>query len=242
MNDLANFTSEATMTSLEISELSGVRHDNVKRTIKIFVNQQVISQPQFEDGIKSKNGIVPKYYIFTGEQGRLDSITVMAQIMPKLCATIVKRWDELEKQVRQPQQQLQTSESVFMSWMNVAARLRVPEHIAQIESMKAAKPYGEDYSPLLKSSPAQDNIEPDNKWLEVSDLAALLGGFHKGRSGGAQLNRMLEDMGLQYKHNGSWTPSHQAKGMFTNHSWKDGEKGGYNLKWNVNEIRKLLNK
>jgi phage antirepressor YoqD-like protein len=37
-------------------------------------------------------------YVFTGEQGKLDSITVVAQLCPEFTAALVKRWYELENQ------------------------------------------------------------------------------------------------------------------------------------------------
>ena len=86
------------MTSLEIAELVNKRHDNVKRTIEALANHGVISQPQIEDGIKSANGVVPQIYRFSGEQGKLDSITVVAQLCPEFTAVLVKRWYELENQ------------------------------------------------------------------------------------------------------------------------------------------------
>ncbi|ENW78418.1 hypothetical protein F909_04108 [Acinetobacter sp. ANC 3929] len=98
MNAIVN-TNIQTMTSLEISELVEKRHDNVKRTIESLVNTGVIVQPQIEDGIKSANGIVPKVYVFTGEQGKRDSIIVVAQLCPEFTARLVDRWQELEEQI-----------------------------------------------------------------------------------------------------------------------------------------------
>lgn len=91
-----------TMTSLEIAELVEKRHDNVKRTIETLVNSGVIIQPQIEDGIKSANGVVPQLYVFTGEQGKRDSIVVVAQLCPEFTARLVDRWQELEAQVAKP--------------------------------------------------------------------------------------------------------------------------------------------
>ncbi|WP_333670084.1 phage antirepressor KilAC domain-containing protein [Acinetobacter guillouiae] len=97
MNSLINLHI-ASMTSLEIAELVNKRHDNVKRTIESLVNTGVIVQPQIEDGIKSANGVIPQLYRFSGEQGKLDSITVVAQLCPEFTAALVKRWYELENQ------------------------------------------------------------------------------------------------------------------------------------------------
>ena len=41
-------------------------------------------------------------YVFTGEQGKRDSIIVVAQLCPEFTARLVDRWQELEAQVAQP--------------------------------------------------------------------------------------------------------------------------------------------
>lgn len=93
------------MTSLEISELVEKRHDNVKRTIESLVNTGVIVQPQIEDE-QSKDAMgrtrTTQVYIFTGEQGKRDSIIVVAQLCPEFTARLVDRWQELEAQINKP--------------------------------------------------------------------------------------------------------------------------------------------
>lgn len=86
-----------TMTSLEIADLVEKRHDNVKRLIEKLAENNVISYPQIEDGIKSANGVITKLYVFSGEQGKRDSIIVVAQLCPEFTASIVDRWQHLEK-------------------------------------------------------------------------------------------------------------------------------------------------
>ncbi|HAV2809507.1 phage antirepressor KilAC domain-containing protein [Acinetobacter baumannii] len=92
--------SEQSMNSLEISELCQKRHDNVKRLVENLINQQVIACPQIEVVQKEANNRIYniEVYVFTGEQGKLDSITVVAQLCPEFTAAIVKRWYELESQ------------------------------------------------------------------------------------------------------------------------------------------------
>lgn len=99
MSELAPFPS-IKMDHLEIANLVHKRPDNVKRTIESLVNTDIISHPQIEDGIKSANGVIPKVYVFSGEQGKRDSIIVVAQLCPELTARLVDRWQELEKQVK----------------------------------------------------------------------------------------------------------------------------------------------
>lgn len=100
MNALVN-NSIQSMTSLEISELVEKRHDNVKRTIETLVNQGVISLPQIEDVKiqRTRREEITTVYVFTGEQGKRDSIIVVAQLCPEFTARLVDRWQELEHQV-----------------------------------------------------------------------------------------------------------------------------------------------
>lgn len=94
-------TNKMTMTSKEIAELVEKRHDNIKRTIETLANSGVISYPQIEDGAKSANGVIEKIYVFTGVQGKRDSIIVVAQLSPQFTARLVDRWSELESKITQ---------------------------------------------------------------------------------------------------------------------------------------------
>ncbi|MCF5912038.1 Rha family transcriptional regulator [Aeromonas veronii] len=96
---------DITMTSLEISELVDKRHDNVKRTIETLVERGVIQLPQIEDcgrinGLGLKQSL--SVYVFTGKQGKRDSLIVVAQLCPEFTARIVDRWQELEEAVSTP--------------------------------------------------------------------------------------------------------------------------------------------
>lgn len=101
MNMLSTNTQQS-MTSLEIAELVNSRHDNVKRTIETLVKQAVITSPQIEE--KPTAGRPSTFYIFTGEQGKRDSIIVVAQLSPEFTARLVDRWAELENQQPKPQE------------------------------------------------------------------------------------------------------------------------------------------
>ena len=101
MNILTQST-DTKMTSQQIADLVGSRHDTVKKSIERMIGRGVISKPPMADGIKAANGVATQVYIFSGEQGRLDSIVVVAQLSPEFTAALVKRWDELERGVAQP--------------------------------------------------------------------------------------------------------------------------------------------
>lgn len=100
--NLAVQSEVVTMSSLEIAALVGSRHDSVKRAIERLGSAGVISQPPMVNGEKSANGVVTKVYVFEGEQGKRDSIVVVAQLSPEFTAKLVDRWQELEHQITKP--------------------------------------------------------------------------------------------------------------------------------------------
>ena len=86
--------SEQSMDTLDISELVQSRHDKVKQSVERLAERGVITLPPM--GEKATAGRPTTFYVFSGEQGKLDSITVVAQLCPEFTAAIVKRWYELE--------------------------------------------------------------------------------------------------------------------------------------------------
>ncbi|EBS1325907.1 DNA-binding protein [Salmonella enterica subsp. enterica serovar Muenchen] len=97
MNNVINH--KLSMTSVEIAELVGRRHDNVKRTIEKLVGNGVIRSPQIEVFEEINNLHLPvrrERFLFEGEQGKRDSIIVVAQLSPEFTARLVDRWQELE--------------------------------------------------------------------------------------------------------------------------------------------------
>lgn len=97
-NGLALMGAQPTMTSAEISKITGVRHDNVARAIKTLAGRGVIALPQIEE--KPTGGRPMQVYVFIGEKGRRDSLVVVAQLSPEFTGALVDRWQELEMQAR----------------------------------------------------------------------------------------------------------------------------------------------
>lgn len=103
MNQLMNL-SAASMSSMNISELVQSRHDKVKQSIERLVEHGVIIQPLMgnEQSIDTMGrSRSTQVYIFAGEQGKRDSIIVVAQLCPEFTARLVDRWQELEQQSKQ---------------------------------------------------------------------------------------------------------------------------------------------
>ena len=97
--------SSASMTSLDIAELIGARHDKVKQSIERLVKRDVIQDPPMGN-LEKINGlglaVKVKYYSFVGEKGKRDTYVVVAQLSPEFTGRLVDRWQELEKAAKEP--------------------------------------------------------------------------------------------------------------------------------------------
>ena len=96
---IQKFVQAPSMTSLEISEMLGNRHDKTKQSIERLAEQGVIELPPLGD-VQNKGGNNRKYttslYTFTGDKGKRDCLVVVAQLSPAFTANIVDRWIYLE--------------------------------------------------------------------------------------------------------------------------------------------------
>lgn len=96
MNIQAFSNTSLTMSSREIAELVGSRHDNVRVAIERLAEKGVITLPATQE--KATAGRPSLEYVFSGDQGKRDSIIVVAQLCPEFTARLVDRWQELEAQ------------------------------------------------------------------------------------------------------------------------------------------------
>lgn len=168
--------SKLTMNSLEIAELTDTRHDSVKRTIGTLIEKGLITFPQI---VENSPGLGRRgtHYVFEGEQGKRDSIVVVAQISPEFTARLVDRWQELEKQHALPD---------FTNPAE-AARAWADAH----EALALAAPKAQSYDKLMHSDRAMtitDALGPYfEKRKEIYPFLQTLGwvypreAFHAGR-------------------------------------------------------------
>ena len=128
--------SEQSMTSLEISELVNSEHPHVRTSIERLAKRGVIQLPPMRK-VENNQSLSPnKYtniYVFSGEQGKLDSITVVAQLCPEFTAAIVKRWYELEGKNRE----LSKMEILQMALESEQQKL-APQQQLEIQAPKVA--------------------------------------------------------------------------------------------------------
>ncbi|EPI8984613.1 TPA: Rha family transcriptional regulator [Escherichia coli] len=118
------------MTSIEIAELVGSRPDNVKISIERLAKSGVIQLPALQVFEKINNlGLrrSVEAYFFEGEQGKRDSIIVVAQLSPEFTARLVDRWRELEEQARQPLTEIEMIAAMAANAVQQQKRLHVVE-------------------------------------------------------------------------------------------------------------------
>ncbi len=119
--------SDVRMTLREISEFIGVRFDNIERSLHRLVNQGVVKLPPMEE-VKNHRNQTVKDYVFSGKQGRLDSIVLIAQNVPEMTRKLVERWDYLENELLKKEEENQSpfpdaSKMTKLDWMREAVKL-----------------------------------------------------------------------------------------------------------------------
>lgn len=119
MNEL--ISTKASMTSIDITELVGSRHDKVKQSIERLAERGIITLPPM--GEKPTSGRPVTYYIFEGEEGKRDSIIVVAQLSPEFTARLVDRWKELEQERTRPKSQAEIIAAMAMANLEQERRM-----------------------------------------------------------------------------------------------------------------------
>ncbi|HFI4055728.1 TPA: Rha family transcriptional regulator [Escherichia coli] len=140
----AIFNGKASMTSLEIAELVGSQHKDVKRSIERLMDKGIIrSAPMANFEIINSLGLKRNVgaYIFEGEQGKRDSIIVVAQLCPEFTARLVDRWRELEEQIRKPMSEIEMVAAMALEAVRQQKRITQVEekvsHVAEtVEQIK----------------------------------------------------------------------------------------------------------
>ena len=88
--NIAIFNGKVSMTSVEIAELVGKRHDNVKRTIETLAKGGVVRSPQIEVSERINNlGFKVQYEQFVSRNGSLR--------WKKKSATLLKQSSKLKR-------------------------------------------------------------------------------------------------------------------------------------------------
>ena len=189
-----------TMSSREIADLVGKRHDKVKQSIerlsiaKRGADQAPIDLPPMGEYLDSL-GRPAAEYVFSGEKGKRDSIIVVAQLSPEYTARLVDRWQELES----------------------ANRVQLPDFTNPAESARA---WAEQYElraiaqqALAMAAPKVEFVDryvENTGTLTFRQVAKLL------KANERVLRQLLIDGHVMYRLNGVMTPyqNHIDAGRF----------------------------
>ncbi|POA50318.1 phage antirepressor protein [Pseudomonas sp. MPR-ANC1] len=91
--------SRTSMSSQEIAELVGSRHDKVKQSIERLAERGTIQLPPMGEVRNHLGQTVSVYQVC-----KRDSFVVVAQLSPEFTAALVDRWQELEGRLAQPRE------------------------------------------------------------------------------------------------------------------------------------------
>jgi len=106
MNVVRDVTASLTMSSREIAELTGKRHDHVIRDIRNMFEALEITAPKFGGYYKSKRNRDLVEYLLP----KRETLILVSGYNIKLRAAIIDRWLELEEQALNPSSLMQNKD------------------------------------------------------------------------------------------------------------------------------------
>lgn len=188
-----NTQAGATMSSREIAELTGKRHDSVIRTISTLISSAIIQQPQIVE-VKNHQGQTVKECVFSGDQGKRDTFVLVARLSPEFTAAIVDRWQELESGFQLPN--FSNPAEAARAWADEVEAKQVA--IALIEQQKPAVEFVERY------------VTADSGSKGFRQVAKLL------KANERDFREFLSAKKVMYKLGGEWMPyqRHAEAGRF----------------------------
>lgn len=193
-----------TMTSREIADLVGSRHDKVKQSIERLATPKrgaiaaPIDLPPVGEYLDTL-GRPAAEYIFAGDKGKRDSIVVVAQLSPEFTAALVDRWQQLEQQLA------------------VRAPLALPDFSSPAE---AARAWAEQYELREAANQALAIAAPKAAFVDRFVVADGLYGLRQVakmlRANEREFGQWLQDAGIMYRLGGRLTPcaAHLNTGRF----------------------------
>lgn len=173
---------QMSMNHKQITDLVGSRIDSVKRAIERLAENGVIRLPPLVDFEEINNlglAVTREYYNFEGEQGKRDSIVVVAQLSPEFTATLVDQWQELENEVSQLRLGQQSTQAPQETSMNndILSLARVVAEATASATMKAvidivgiqkSQPLALSEPTIFAAPPAPESLQVNHQELAGS--------------------------------------------------------------------------
>lgn len=185
---------KSTMSSLEIAELTGKRHDAILRDIRNLLSQ----------GINAHNFVEVEYLDKKGETRPSFNLTKKGCLIlasgynAKLREKIIDRWEELETEKRNGGYQVPSS---FREALLLAAQQQeqIEQQQKQIEQKQAT--IEAQTSELKKQAPKVEYY--DQTLQSVNTLTTTQVAKERGMDA-EKLNRKLKEAGIIYRQSGQW--------------------------------------
>ncbi len=160
---------EQTMSSVEIAELTGKRHDHVMRDVERMLGELEIGAPKFGGTYKSKQGKELKCYNLP----KRECIILVSGYNIKMRAAIIDRWQDLEKTSRPSLPDFTNPALAARAWADEVEQ----KAIAQEEAKQLAHQVEEQTKVIEEQAPAVKAFEriakTDNSNC-IRDTAKLL--------------------------------------------------------------------
>lgn len=216
MSTLATLSSTpATMTSREIAELIGKRHDHVLRDIDGILKTL---SPDLGKGFKSST-----YKDATGKENRMfimdrdSTYCLVAGYDANARMRIIKRWQELEEQTSAQPPKLSREEryrlGVYRDAVKTARMMGFNENMALLSADNYCK-NTLGIGVLAHMGATHLLADPRGKVYTPTELGQLV----NPPMSAVKFNLALEAAGLQRKEMGTWMPCDAAEGLF---EWAD---------------------
>ncbi|WP_192485176.1 MULTISPECIES: Rha family transcriptional regulator [Cysteiniphilum] len=198
MNGL--MTTGQTMSSREIAELTGKRHDNILRDIEKMLNELEIAHLKFEGSYIDTTGRALKCYNLP----KRESLILVSGYNIKMRAAIIDRWQELEQQTAQgtlpvePTPTISTANYLEAAKIMKAAKdalkgfIKDNNQLALSCSQVGFKATGVD---LIKLSGVELIAHEQKQLLTVTEIGREL----NRKLNAQELNKLLAEYGYQQK-------------------------------------------
>jgi phage regulator Rha-like protein len=161
-----NMAQATTMTSREIAELTGKRHDHVMRDITAMLTQLHGDGgvPKFGDTYTNEqNGQTYPMFALPYE----ETVCLLTGYDAKARMAVIKRWQELEK----PKQKTR----VELARENLALEVEIEAKALQIENLSTALDTLKDWSSILKIAKLNKVSEKTMSWHKLKAASETLG-------------------------------------------------------------------
>ena len=183
MNQVINtFNSDSlTMSSREVAQLTGHRHDQVLRTARSLASQGVTQSVETYYTHDQNGQQYPEHQLT-----KRDSLVLVARLSPEFTAHVVDRWQELESQQAPVLPDFSDPVAAARAWADELEQKR-----AAMKQLEAAKPAVEFVDRYVSADSGNKGFRQVAKLLQANER---------------QFRQFLADEKIMYKLGGEWMP------------------------------------